>query len=447
MRALTYREEGRKPEMRFPSVFIVAALAFFIGLGIGLRGTQAEGSSVASDRGMDASASSTDRSFVGRVFGIGAAAPIEIGKGDVDFEQFWNVWRDIKENYYNQPVEDKKLLYGAIQGLADSVGDPYTMYFTPAEAKDFADSMKGEFSGIGAEIGMKNGELQIVAPLPDSPAERSGLLARDLILQINGEESLAMPVEMAVSKIRGPKGTNVTLMIGRPAVPEQKDSRGNTVFETLEITVTRDIITVKSAHLKDIGNGIYLIDIRSFNDDAADTFRDLVDEALGKGAKAFVIDVRNDPGGFLDRSIQIAGSWLNGDIVVMQRRQGRIVESLVGEGDGRLRGIPTVVLVNEGSASAAEILAGALQDYGAATVVGMKTFGKGSVQHLIEYEDGSSMKITISEWLTPKGRSIEKEGIQPDREVHITPEDNNADRDAQLDEAVEILTEAVDRSS
>jgi carboxyl-terminal processing protease len=189
----------------------------------------------------------------------------------------------------------------------------------------------------------------------------------------------------------------------------------------------------------DKGDGIFQIEIRSFNEDAAGTFVDLVDEALENDAKGLIIDVRNNPGGFLDRSITIVGEWLKGDVVVQQRKQGRITEQLRGTGRGILKGMPTVVLINEGSASAAEILAGALQDYGLATVVGMTTFGKGTVQDYIEYDNGSALKITISEWLTPKGRSIDEEGIEPDIEVEMTLEDYNEDRDPQLDKAIEIL--------
>jgi carboxyl-terminal processing protease len=427
-------------ERRFAATFVVGAAAFIIGLGIGMRVIAAPNE----NGGGTASTTSTVSSFAGRVLGIGSPPPSGTA-ADVDFSLFWKVWKDIQTNYYQPPVEDKKLLYGAIQGMADAVGDPYTTYFPPTEAKEFNDAMNGEFSGIGAEIGMKNNSLQIISPLPGSPAEKAGIKARDLILKINGEESVTMPVTEAVAKIRGPKGTDVTLTIGHPSDPPKKDAQGNDILDIRDVKITRDTIVVKSAKLIDKGNGIFDIEIRSFNADAAETFNALVDEAIGKGAKSFVIDVRNDPGGYLDRAIEISGEWLNGDVVVLQRKQGEITERYTGTGSGKLRGIPTVVLVNEGSASAAEILAGALQDYGAAKIVGVKTFGKGSVQNLIDYGDGSAMKITISEWLTPKGRSIDKEGIVPDVEVKISTEDENAGKDPQLDKALEILS--ADRSS
>jgi carboxyl-terminal processing protease len=425
-------------------VFVVGFFAFLIGLGVGIRGTTA--GAFAQRRSMvtataSVSASSTDESFIGRVLGLGDAPPADTAN-DIDFNLFWNVWTDLKKNYYEQPIEDKKLLYGAIQGMTDAVGDPYTMYFPPSQAKAFADSMKGEFSGIGAEIGMKNGELQVIAPLPDSPAEKAGIQSRDFILKINDEDSIAMPVEEAVSKIRGPKGSTVTLTIGRTSKPPKKDAHGQPILETKELKIVRDTITVKSAKLTDKGHGIFVIQISSFNDDVAETFVSLENQALEKGATGLIIDLRNDPGGYLERAVQIAGEWMNGDIVVKQRKQGKIVETFKGEGSNRLRSVPTVVLVNEGSASAAEILAGALQDYGIAKIVGAKTFGKGSVQNVIDYPDGSSVKITISEWVTPKDRSIDKGGITPDIEVKMTSEDYNADRDPQLDKAIEILSSA-----
>jgi len=425
-------------------VFAVGFLAFLIGLGVGIRGSIA---GVAARRHSadivpaSSAVTSTGESFFGRVLGIGDA-PSANTTDDVDFQLFWNVWTDLKKNYYEQPIEDKKLLYGAIQGMTDAVGDPYTMYFPPTQAKAFADSMKGEFSGIGAEMGMKNGELQVIAPLPDSPAEKAGIQSRDFILKINDEDSLTMPAEEAVSKIRGPKGSTVTLTIGRTSEPPKKDAQGHSILETKELKIVRDTIVVKSAKLTNKGHGIFVIQVSSFNDDVAETFVSLENQALEKGATGLIIDLRNDPGGYLERAVQIAGEWINGDVVVKQRKQGEIKEMFKGEGSNRLRSIPTVVLVNEGSASAAEILAGALQDYGIAKIVGAKTFGKGSVQNVIDYPDGSSVKITISEWVTPKERSIDKEGITPDIEVKMTSEDYNADRDPQLDKAIEILSSA-----
>ena len=379
----------------------------------------------------DASASTS-----GKVLGLGGKAQNGLAQ-DVDFSLFWNVWLDLKNQFYEQPVEDKALFYGALRGMAEALGDPYTSFFEPRDAEEFANSLKGEFSGIGAEIGMKNGQLQIISPLPDSPAEKAGIKPRDLIVKINDEDSLNMPVDEAVSKIRGPKGTEVKLQLAR--LKPRQDSKAAPDYETIDLTITRDTIVVTSVRVKPESDGLYVIEIRNFNADVEESFREAVDQVIDKKAKGIVIDVRNDPGGYLDKAIAVAGEWIKDDIVVEQRERGEITERYRGNGRGLLKNMPTVVLVNEGSASASEILAGALQDYGIAKIVGKKTFGKGSVQDYKEYSDGSAVKITIAEWLTPKGRSINKEGIVPDVEVELTPEDANAERDPQLDKALELL--------
>ncbi len=416
----------RAHSMRVGVVFIVF-IAFLIGLGLGLgQGIRASGGSSLTN------STSTDGTVVK---GLGSDAPKDIAK-DVDFELFWRVWNDVKSEYYKQPVSDKDLFYGAIKGMTEAVGDPYTTYFPPEDAKAFEDGMKGEFSGIGAEIGRKKDVLQVIAPLPETPAEKAGVRAGDLILEINGEDSTGMDVVEAVTKIRGEKGTTVKIKFGRMT----KDASGADKADTFEVSIVRDTIVVKSARLKELKNGIVQIEISNFNDDAADTFAKLVKEALSKNPKGIIIDLRNNPGGYLDRATYMLGSWLPGQEVVLRRRQGDIIERLKGEGDGALKNVPTVVLINEGSASASEIMAGALQDYGIAKIVGATSFGKGSVQDYIQYEDGSGAKITISEWLTPKGRSITEEGIVPDIAVPLTEEDINAERDPQLDKAVELLT-------
>lgn len=406
-------------------VTFVAGLA--IGLGQGLRAAQQPGSQV-----LTGDASGT--ALTGAVTGIGSRPPSGLAR-DVDFQEFWDVWRDLKSDFVHQPVSDMTLFYGAMKGMAESLDDPYTAYFEPTDAEEFMNSLKGEFSGIGAEIGVKSNQLQIISPLPDSPAEKAGVRARDLILKIDGEDSIDMPVNEAVMKIRGPKGTDVTLTLGRLG----KDENGQDTLDTLDVTIHRDTIQVKSVKLEKRDNGIYVMAIRAFNDDVADEFAKAVDQVIAGGAKGLVIDVRNNPGGYLDKAVTVTGEWVKDEIVVQQREQGRIKEQYRGSGRGLLRDIPTVVLVNEGSASAAEILAGALQDYKLASVVGKQTFGKGSVQDLRNYDDGGALKVTIAEWLTPNGRSIDKEGIMPDIDVDLTPEDFNADKDPQLEKALELL--------
>jgi len=373
-----------------------------------------------------------------QVKGVNTAPPSDIAV-PADFKQFWELWRDLRDRYYQQPVDEKKMLYGAMTGLAESLGDPYTAYFEPTTAKEFSDSLQGKFEGIGAEIGIKDDQLQVIAPLPDSPAEKAGLKAGDAILKIDKADTMSMSVEKAVSLIRGKKGTTVTLSIGRYKTEKDAKGKDKKVPTIQDVTITRDTISIKSVRVKFLRDGIALIEISSFNQDTSELFDKAVDEVLHKDPKGLILDLRNDPGGYLDRSIAVASAWVGDNIVVKERRQGKIVDQYRGTETARLKNIPTVVLVNGGSASASEIVAGALQDYKAAKILGTKTFGKGSVQDYTEYADKSAVKITIAEWLTPNGRSINKLGIEPD--VKIEPNQNdNADRDSQLDKALELLT-------
>ncbi len=366
----------------------------------------------------------------GAVIGIGQLPPTDqLMADDVEFKLFWELWQTLKEKYYEQPIEDKDLFYGAMAGLAASLGDPYTNYFPPKVAEEFQQSLAGKFEGIGAEIGLKDDRIQVVAPLPETPAERAGLLAGDIITEIDGEDTAGMSVEQAVSRIRGEKGTTVTLMVARPLSK-------NPPFE---VAIVRDEIQIKSVRSKDLADGIIQIEVTHFNGDTEAAFDQAVGQALSKGAKGIVLDLRNNPGGFLDTALSMAGEWVGDRVVVKERRQGAIVGELRGTRRARLSGIPTVVLVNQGSASASEIVAGALQDYQQATIVGMQTYGKGSVQDYENFTDGSGIKITIAEWLTPDGRTINKTGLTPDVVVDRTLEDYEAQRDPQLDRAVGIL--------
>jgi carboxyl-terminal processing protease len=366
----------------------------------------------------------------GTVLGLGQLPPAGVSS-DVDFKLFWEMWSLMKEKYYTQPIKDKDLFYGAMAGLAGSVGDPYTTFFPPKQAEDFQQSLTGKFEGIGAEIGIKDEQLQIVAPLPDTPAEKAGILAGDLILKIDGTDTAGMSVEKAVSLIRGDKGTKVTLNLFRP----------DTKKPPFDVTLTRDEIQVKSVRTSTLANGqVSVIEVTHFNGDTEDGFSRAVTEILKKKPKGIILDLRNNPGGFLQTSLSMAGEWIGQQVVVKERRQGKIVAELPGPNDARLKGIPTIVLVNQGSASASEIVAGALQDYGAAQLLGTKTFGKGSVQDYETLSDGSGVKITIAEWLTPKERTINKTGLVPDITIDRTYDDYASKRDPQLDRAVGILT-------
>ncbi len=362
----------------------------------------------------------------GRVFGQGEIPP-SLAR-DVDFALFWDAWNLVKDSYFEQPVSDKMLFYGSMRGLLDGLRDPYTTFFDPDEAAEFAQDLAGAFEGIGAEIGIKDDQLIMVAPLPGSPAEREGIQAGDKIYLIDGEDTLGMSVEEAVSKIRGEGGTTVTLTVGR-------DGRADVV----EISIVRDTITIDSMKFAMRDDGIAVISLFFFNDDTTKLFTAAVNDLLTAGAKGIVLDLRGNPGGLLNAAIDVASAWIGSEPVVIQRMQDE-QDVYTGSGDPRLTGLPTVVLVNGGSASGSEIVAGALQDYEFATLVGTQTFGKGSVQDYKEFEDGSAVKITIAEWLTPYGRSINHVGIAPDVVVEVTQEDLDAKRDPQMERAIEILT-------
>lgn len=411
-------------------ILAIAAACFAGGLYVGRAGLSKAETNTAGDKNVE---------------GIGSFPPAgTVDNKMLNFSQFWDLWKTLKLKYY-EDVSENKMFYGAMSGMTAALGDPYTSFFEPKIAKEFSDSLKGEFEGIGAEIGVRNDQLQIIAPLPGTPAEKAGLLAGDYILGINGTSTEGMLTEEAVTLIRGPKGTTVTLKIGRvpkSKIQNQKSANASSTKEepiVKDYKIKRDKIVIKSVRLTWPKDGVAMIAVSNFNQDTDQEFKAAVDEVLAKNAKGVILDLRNDPGGYLDRSMAISGEWVGDQIVVSERRKGKIIDEFRGTGSARLKDIPTVVLVNQGSASAAEIVAGALQDYGLAKIIGMKTFGKGSVQDYSEFDDGSAIKITIAEWLTPKGRSINKSGIQPDIEVDRTIDDYNENRDPQLDKALEYL--------
>ena len=377
--------------------------------------------------------------FVGESRGVRSVVPagegVVTGQGevpeyladDVDFEEFWNIWNLVKEEYYRQPVSDKDLYYGALKGLVSGMGDPYSVYFDPEEAQQFAADLEGSFEGIGAEIGIKEEKLQIVSPLSGSAAERAGLLPGDWIVMIDTVETFGMTVEEAVSRIRGEGGTQVALTISRVGT--------DGVFD---VTITREKIVVDSVKWSISEDNVMTISLSTFNHDTTSLFNEAVQEALTANVAGIILDVRGNPGGLLTTAIEIASAWVGYDTVVIERIQDQS-NSYKGVMAPRLQDIPTVVLVNGGSASASEIVAGALQDYGYATLVGTQTYGKGSVQDYRELEDGSAVKITTAEWYTPLGRTIHEEGIAPDQEILFTLEEYKAGLDPQKAVALEIL--------
>ena len=349
---------------------------------------------------------------------------------DVDFDLFWQAWDTLTAQYVDKDkLNEKKMFYGAIRGMVASLGDPYTVFMDPKIAQDFSDELAGTFEGIGAEIGIKDETITVIAPLPDMPAEKAGLKAGDKIMAIDKEPTVGMSVDEAVYRIRGARDTSVVLSVWRDGFEEVKD-----------FTITRGIITVKSIKTELRADNIFVIQITNFNEDTQRLFGEAASEAINKNPAGIILDLRNNPGGFLDTAIEVASEWVEDGIIVTEKYSDDKKIEHLARGRSRLKTYPTVVLVNEGSASASEIVAGALQDYGLGTIVGQKTFGKGSVQTLTDFSDGSSIKITVAKWLTPNGRSINDEGVIPDESVDYAPEDYDAGTDPQLNRAVEILT-------
>lgn len=351
----------------------------------------------------------------------------------IDYDLLWDAIGVVEGKYFGAPLDQQKVLYGAIKGAVESTGDPYTTFFEPRALEDFQIALKGSFEGIGAEIGKRDGNLVIVAPLDDTPADRAGVLAGDIILKVDGEEAASWSVEEAVSKIRGPKGEPVVLNIYR-------DGR----IAPFDVSIVRDKIEIKSVtwDFKEMeGKKIAVIRLSRFGEDTQALFDKAVNEVLTGGADGIVLDLRNNPGGYLNTAVILASNWISlGTNVVTEKHSEGEPTVYNSIGNNRLSGVKTVVLINGGSASASEILAGALQDYELATLVGEKSFGKGSVQELVDLKDGSAVKVTIAKWFTPKDREIDKEGLHPDVEVFLTEDDFHNNRDPQMDKALEIIS-------
>lgn len=350
-----------------------------------------------------------------------------------DFNSFWKVWNLLNEkSLYAKKVSDQDRVYGAISGLASSLKDPYTVFFPPEENKLFNEEIKGSFGGIGAEIAIKDQVLTVVAPLKDNPAMKAGIKSGDKILRIDKTNTNDMTVDEAISLIRGPKGSVVTLLILRGG---EKATR--------EYKVTRDQIAIPTIDTEFRSDNIFVIKFYSFSENSANLFRDALQKFVDTRSNKLVIDLRGNPGGYLDSAVQI-GSWFidEGKTIVSEDFSGNRKEVVYRSHGPRLfdKSLQLVVLVDSGSASASEILAGALKEHGIATLVGEKTFGKGSVQELVSITDTTSLKVTVARWLTPNGVSISDHGLDPDFVVPFTIKDLEAKRDPQMDKAVEILT-------
>lgn len=349
---------------------------------------------------------------------------------DIDFSVFWTAWDLVHGKYVDKSkLDTQNLVYGAIDGMVKAVGDPYTVFFPPKESKEFNEQISGSFSGIGIEIGLRDEVLTVIAPIKNTPAARAGLLAGDKILKIDDKTTEGMKLDEAVSLIRGPKGTRVKLTIRREKAKE-----------TEEVTITRDVIKIPAVEWKLLDEDVAYVEILTFNKNVDSEFEETAREIIESKAKKIILDLRNDPGGLLDSAINIAGYFLDADkIVAIEKFGDGREEQFKTQPNGRLKNYPAVILINKGSASASEILAGALKDNRGVLIVGETSFGKGSVQEMADLPQKASLKITIAKWLTPSGKSIDENGIKPDVEVKRTEDDIKADKDPQLDKALEMI--------
>ena len=356
---------------------------------------------------------------------------------NADFAVFWEAWQTIEENYYkNTEVSSQDKVYGAVSGLVKSLGDPYSEFFSPPDGKKFEEDIQGNFGGIGAELGIRDNELVVISPLKDSPAFRAELKAKDIILAVDSRPTQGIPIDEAVSDIRGEVGTKVVLTVFREGWEKPQD-----------ITITREIIVIPTLEYEMIDGGIAYVNLYSFNANSNPLFFQSMTKALSSGSKGIILDLRNNPGGFLQVAVDLAGWFLpRGTLVVSERDKSGETVKLYSTGNAALEKIPVVVLINNGSASASEILAGALHDQRQTKLVGEKTYGKGTVQQLLPLKDDSSIKVTIANWVLPNGGIIEGEGIKPDFEIERTEEDFKKDEDPQLDKAIEVLKDEISKN-
>ncbi len=347
----------------------------------------------------------------------------------VDMQLFWDAWNLLGGRYVDTHLLDpQQMVYGAVHGMVEALGDPYTSFMTPKENKEFQDTLEGTLEGIGAELTLKNGLLTVISPLKGSPAKKAGLQPEDVILKINGVSTEDTTLENAVIKIRGQRGTRVKLTV----LHEGDES-------PVELSIVRETINIASVDWK-MQDGIAVISINQFGNGTTKEFSQTINEVLNRKPRGVVLDLRYNGGGYLDGAVDIVSEFLDkGKVVTVKRRNPEDDEVIYVSGRARLTLLPMAVLINKGSASASEIVAGALQDAKRAVIVGEQSFGKGTVQEVESLAGGSSLRLTVAKWYTPLERNIGDQGITPDVAVERTTEDYQANRDPQLKAALEAV--------
>lgn len=361
-------------------------------------------------------------------------APSSTGAG-ADFSVFWQAWQDINDNYLRNPsTTNETKMYGAIAGMVSAAGDPYTEFFSPADSKQFQQDITGNFGGIGAELGTNAaGGIVVIAPLPDTPAAKAGLKPEDEILAVNGSSTDGMNVDSVVNIVRGTIGSTVKLTVMRQGWAKTQD-----------FTMTRESIQVPTVKFEMKGN-IAHITLAEFTQDADGLFYQALQKAVSANAQGIVLDLRDDPGGYLEVAVDLSGYFLKPDSPVV-KEIGRTVpeQDFKASGSGALDTMPMAILIDNGSASAAEILSGALHDDRKVPLVGAKSFGKGTVQQLFDLSDGSSLKITVAHWVLPSGRILDHDGLVPDYPVAISDADLKSGNDPQLTKALQVVQAEID---
>ena len=369
------------------------------------------------------------------LFSFFTSTPAAATTSTKDLTEFWHVWELLNEKFATasgtDKLTDEQKIEGAIKGLVAAYGDPYTTYFPPKDAEDFGEQIAGNFSGVGMEVGIRDNVITIIAPLPGTPADKAGLLAGDIIFTIDGTSTQDMTIEDAVSLIRGPEGTVVKLKIYHEGMTEPK-----------EVSVTRaqiEIPTVKTEKKDDV----FIIALYSFNAIAEQKVQEALREYVKSGTKKLVFDLRGNPGGYLQSAVAIGSYFLPAGKVIVRESyaDGRAEDIFRSQGKTLKQFAPEemVVLIDGGSASASEILAGALSQHGYATLIGTDSYGKGSVQELVDLPNKASLKVTVARWLTPDGTSISHAGLKPKYYIKRTPEEHLAGKDPQMDAAIDFL--------
>ena len=353
------------------------------------------------------------------------------------FQPFWEAWNIVHEEFVDQPVDDTALMQGAIRGMMDALGDDHSSYMDPKSFEDANAGLAGEYEGIGAWVDTTADYLTIISPIPDSPADKAGLEPGDRIIGLDGEDVTGVDAELVRQRVLGPAGTTVVLTIAREGESEP-----------LDFSITREKIIVDSASGEMLENNIGYVQITTFGDKTTPELRATLEELMAQNPKGLVIDLRNNGGGYLHTSVEVASEFISEGVILYEQYGDGQRTTYQAFKNGQATEIPIVVLINEGTASASEIVAGAIQDYGRGKLVGVTSFGKGSVQNWVPLtNDQGAVRVTIAKWLTPNERTITKEGLQPDVEVEITDEDRQADLDPQLDKAIEILLQEINDSA